>query len=293
MKHLMLLSVAILATVTLLPVASVAQLVEQEPAQPKQGYSIPSYADQMRELEDSLRFSMALQSGNLAEVKHYVEMYPDKKFLTTPVKLGKNDRTELPITVAVEGGYDNIIEYMYEQNPEIIDKDCPDSWTGEDKFVGRAIRYKYVDTAILLLNYGAPICEKDATEYTPNTMVLLSETARNIKDKKELKKLIPALLDAGASLTYKTSNRGWYSNVFYIAAWENNNNFMDVLLDEMQKRNIEKPKKVVVIENSCPPAQYARLFEEFKAYNKSAIEFLEKYGMKISFDVKETWYGCD
>lgn len=220
-------------------------------------YPTPAWAGQhlknsfMIPMKEQERFKKALANGDVATVKALNEKYPYGALLITPVE---DDGYKVsPICVATKRGKTDMVKYMLEQYPTLTKVRCTES--GQN-LLDIALVNKHADTAVELTNSGLNTTgeRKDDSWRTP----LLIKIARNIKDKKALSVLIPAVLDTGVRYNEVVLNKNRVNDydAFYAAALKNNTNFIVILRDELKKRGTITPIS--------------------KYYSQACIEFYEK-----------------
>lgn len=218
-----------------------------------------SFVIPVKELQ---RFKKALANGDVATVKALNEKYPYGALLITPVE---DDGYKVsPICVATKRGKTDMVKYMLEQYPTLTKVRCTES--GQN-LLDIALVNKHADTAVELTNSGLNTTGESESDRwrTP----LLIKIASNIKDKKALSVLIPAVLDTGVRYNEVVLNKYRMNDydALYAAALENNTNFIVILRDELKKRGINTPIS--------------------KYYSQACIEFYEeKAAVELLKDVE-------
>lgn len=232
-------------------------------------------------LEAEKEFEQAIRKGDVATVKHWVEKYPWKRFLTSKI-YDNNENLAHPVCIAAKNGDVAILQYMHEKNAESLLLECK-----EGNAFDAAIVNKKVDAAILLANFKVPTNMGGKPPFV--------KVAQSITDLDSLKKIIPALLNSGARVADINIDRIHFYNgdAWYEAAGTKNVNFVTVLQRELKKRGQDTAVSKIIIW-SCPGWDY----EDAKSWEKGVREsshgrFLTQHNVEISFNVKETWYGCD
>lgn len=232
-------------------------------------------------LEAEKEFEQAIRKGDVPTVKHWVEKYPWKRFLTSKI-YDNNENLAHPVCIAAENGDVAILQYMYEKNAESLLLECK-----EGNAFDAAIVNKKVDAATLLANFKVPT---DVGGKPPFVKV-----AKSITDLDSLKKIIPALLNLGTRVADINVDRMHFYNgdAWYEAAVAKNVNFVTVLQRELKKRGQDTAVSKIIIW-SCPGWDYedAKYWEKL-VRERSYGRFLTQHNVEISFNVKETWYGCD
>ena len=225
-------------------------------------------------------FAQAVRKGDVATVKRLVEKYLWKPFLTTKI-YDNNKKLANPVCVAAANGRTDLLKYMHTYHAKAFSLECE----GGNAF-DAALNAKQVDTAILLMNLKVPTSTEDKPA--------LAKVAKTITDVGSLKKIIPALLNSGEQATdinidkhYSINGDAWYE-----AAGVKNVNFITALQSELKKRGQTAVSKVITW--SCPGWSYESAQRWEKNFREGEMgRFLTQHNVKISYDVWETWYGCD
>ncbi len=275
--------------IILLPISSFGQRVE--PKVIESGV----YTGIGEELRDILGFRSALEKGNLSEVRYLVESYPERNLLSTPIDI--NGKKQQPICIAAAAGYLNLIDYMLEKDPKLVKKNCGYK---EEQALWVAIEKGHADVALTILRYNPPVKAVENYFIDANKPVLLSKVAEVFKDKGVLTKLIPALLDAGASPYDPTSgkspvglNHDYSADAFFHGALNNNRAFIITLRDEMKRRGGKQPQ-AHYYSWVCPNYNGGDFEENFEKIFEKEIKFLKKYNIEIGFKIKYIdWDYCE
>lgn len=281
----MLLAVCVLSALCTLPV--MGQLKNTTPANQKyQLKPVAALETDMNKIKSD--FKRAVYDGDIAAVK---KILGNNSLYTTVLlrtkmysRMGRRDKNEAvyPICVATQKGYHELVKYMLAKDPSLKNVTC-----GEYKYdlFDLALVSKKADTAILMF---------DLLQWAKsNPLAVYTEYFR---DRAQLQKLIPALLDRGLNPNeILVENKFWDGDAFFKAAQKKNINFLTILRDEMKKRGHQN-LTAEIREYYCSGPYVTsddviRMVKQME--NSSEAKLLKKYGIKVHAQAETTWYGCD
>ena len=228
-------------------------------------------------------FAESVKKGDLAAMQRIMVQKKYMFFLRDKIK-GKSGEEAYPICVAAENGHTAMVKYMAKKDPALLELECENKMRNT---FDAAVENGHADTAMALL----------ALKVDPDrSYKSLIKVAQNIKDTASLKKLIPALLNAGVDphYVYYETTRSRNGDSFYAAARNGNTNFIVVLRDELKKRG-KKPEGHMT-HSACEGRYSGTDIERWTHEMETGKEaqLLKKYGVEMHGNVSSFYdSSCD
>ena len=233
-------------------------------------------------------FKRAVYDGDVAAVKKILE---NNSLYTTVLlrtkmysRMGRRDENEAvyPICVATQEGHHELVKYMLAKDPSLKNVTCGEY---EYDLFDLALVSKKADTVILLFDLLKRAKWNPLAVYTPY-----------FRDRAQLQKLIPALLDRGLNPNeIWVEHCGYDGDAFFKAVQNKNINFLTVLRDEMKKRG-HRNLTAEIREYYCSSPyvtsdKIIRMVRDME--NSDEAKLLRQNGIKVHAQAETTWYGCD